>query len=85
MTTDIDEIWTNDEIRSKCAEIYARNPDEGIDALRDALSQSDRAKISQALLEYFEEKEEKRDTKALLRKLGDLIDTARKEGYVFKR
>jgi len=82
MITDVDEIYTNDQIRSKCAEIYALNPDEGIDALRKALTHSDRAKISQALLEFIDDKI---DTEGLLRKLGDLIDTARKEGYDFKR
>ena len=82
MTTDIDEIWTNDEIRSKCAEIYAMNPDEGIDALRKALTLSDRAKISKVLVDFMESTI---DTEGLLRKLGDLIDTARKEGYDFKR
>ena len=55
MIRDVDEIYTNDQIRSKCAEIYALNPDEGIDALRKALTHSDRAKISQALLEFIDD------------------------------
>tara|TARA_B100000700_G_scaffold320279_1_gene417222 strand:+ start:1330 stop:1578 length:249 start_codon:yes stop_codon:yes gene_type:complete len=82
MSADANNIST-DEIRSKCAEIYAlKGPDEGIEALRKALTVSDRAKISKVLLDYHENTI---DTEALLRKLGDLIDTARKEGYDFKR
>ena len=82
MTTDVDQLCTNDQIRSKCAEIYALTPDEGIDALRKALTLSDRAKISKVLVDFMESTI---DTEGLLRKLGDLIDTARKEGYDFKR
>ena len=82
MTADVDQLCTDDEIRSKCAEIYAMNPDEGIDALRKSLTLSDRAKISKVLVDFMENTI---DTEGLLRKLGDLIDTARKEGYDFKR
>lgn len=76
------DYLSSDEIRSKCAEIYALNPDEGIDALRKALTLSDRAKISKVLVDFMESTI---DTEGLLRELGDLIDTARKEGYDFKR
>ena len=81
MSADPNHI-SNDEIRSKCAEIYAMNPDEGIDALRKALTLSDRAKISKVLVDFMENTI---DTEGLLISLGDLIDTARKEGYDFKR
>ena len=53
MTTDVDQLCTNDQIRSKCAEIYALNPDEGIDALRKALTLSERAKISKVLVDFM--------------------------------